>query len=39
MMSVMGKYIPVAAVFGGICIGLLSVIADLLGAIGSGNFF
>lgn len=31
------KYIPVAATSGGICIGLLSVFADLLGAIGSGT--
>jgi protein transport protein SEC61 subunit alpha len=31
------KSIPIAAVFGGMCIGLLSVISDLLGTIGSGT--
>ena len=31
------KIIPTAAAFGGLCIGALSVIADLLGAIGSGT--
>lgn len=36
-MAVLNKYIPVAAAFGGMCIGLLSVVADLLGAIGSGT--
>jgi len=30
-------YIPVAATFGGLCIGALSVFADMLGAIGSGT--
>jgi len=30
-------YIPVAAAFGGMCIGALTVFADLLGAIGSGT--
>eukprot|EP00825_Cyclidium_porcatum_P003967 TRINITY_DN11844_c0_g1_i1.p1 TRINITY_DN11844_c0_g1~~TRINITY_DN11844_c0_g1_i1.p1 ORF type:complete len:152 (-),score=21.20 TRINITY_DN11844_c0_g1_i1:107-562(-) len=35
--KVFSKYIPIAAVSGGICIGLLSVLADLLGAIGSGT--
>lgn len=30
-------YIPIAASFGGLCIGALSVFADLLGAIGSGT--
>lgn len=30
-------YIPIAASFGGLCIGALSVGADLLGAIGSGT--
>ncbi len=35
--AVLNKYIPVAAAFGGMCIGLLSVVADLLGAIGSGT--
>lgn len=31
------RYIPTAAAFGGLCIGGLSVMADLLGAIGSGT--
>lgn len=37
MIKVLNKYIPVAAVFGGICIGLITIFADLLGAIGSGT--
>ncbi|KAL7753564.1 translocon subunit [Sorochytrium milnesiophthora] len=31
------RIIPTAAAFGGLCIGLLSVTADMLGAIGSGT--
>lgn len=31
------RYIPTAAAFGGLCIGALSVIADFMGAIGSGT--
>eukprot|EP00030_Apusomonadida_sp_AF-17_P005848 a676447_530.p1 GENE.a676447_530~~a676447_530.p1 ORF type:complete len:489 (+),score=214.46 a676447_530:33-1469(+) len=31
------RYIPVAAAFGGLCIGALSVCADLMGAVGSGT--
>ena len=31
------RYIPTAAWFGGMCIGALSVMADGLGAIGSGT--
>eukprot|EP00005_Dracoamoeba_jomungandri_P004290 CAMPEP_0174259154 /NCGR_PEP_ID=MMETSP0439-20130205/8024_1 /TAXON_ID=0 /ORGANISM="Stereomyxa ramosa, Strain Chinc5" /LENGTH=475 /DNA_ID=CAMNT_0015342945 /DNA_START=71 /DNA_END=1498 /DNA_ORIENTATION=- len=41
IMSVMTKelnrYIPTAAAFGGLCIGALSVLADFMGAIGSGT--
>lgn len=33
----LNRYIPAAASFGGMCIGLLSVMADFLGAIGSGT--
>lgn len=33
----LNRYIPTAAAFGGMCIGLFSVGADLLGAIGSGT--
>lgn len=31
------RYIPVAAAFGGMCIGALTIVADLFGAIGSGT--
>jgi len=31
------RYIPTAAAFGGLCIGGLSVVADFMGAIGSGT--
>ena len=31
------RYIPIAAVFGGMCIGGLTIFADFLGAIGSGT--
>lgn len=34
MIAVLNRYIPTAATFGGMCIGLLSVSADLMGAIG-----
>jgi len=37
MREVLDRYIPTAAAFGGLCIGALSVVADLLGAIGSGT--
>ncbi len=33
----LNRYIPIAAAFGGACIGALSVVADFLGAIGSGT--
>jgi protein transport protein SEC61 subunit alpha len=33
----LNRYIPVAASFGGMCIGMLTVLADFLGAIGSGT--
>jgi protein transport protein SEC61 subunit alpha len=36
MITKLKKYIPLAATFGGICIGALTVVADFLGAIGSG---
>lgn len=35
--KVLSRYIPIAAALGGMCIGLLSVVADYLGAIGSGT--
>ena len=35
--KVLNRYIPTAAAFGGICIGALSIFADLMGAIGSGT--
>jgi protein transport protein SEC61 subunit alpha len=37
MVDTLYKYIPIAAAFGGVCIGALTVLADLLGAIGSGT--
>lgn len=37
MISVLNRYIPTAAAFGGMCIGALTVFADLMGAIGSGT--
>merc|ERR1712159_595855 len=33
----LNRYIPTAAAFGGICIGALTIFADLMGAIGSGT--
>ncbi|KAJ6724564.1 SECY/SEC61-ALPHA FAMILY MEMBER [Salix viminalis] len=33
----LNRYIPTAAAFGGICIGALTVVADFMGAIGSGT--
>ena len=37
MVQRLNRYIPTAAAFGGLCIGALSVLADFLGAIGSGT--
>ena len=41
MLKILQKYIPIAATFGGMCIGGLTIIADFMGAIGSGsiNYF
>jgi len=33
----LGRYIPIAATFGGMCIGALTIIADFMGVIGSGT--
>ena len=33
----LNRYIPTAAAFGGMCIGMLTVVADFMGAIGSGT--
>merc|ERR1719364_496105 len=33
----LNRYIPTAAAFGGMCIGMLTIVADFLGAIGSGT--
>mgnify|MGYP001969932643 CR=1 FL=1 len=33
----LNRYIPTAAAFGGMCIGFLTVVADFMGAIGSGT--
>eukprot|EP00698_Gefionella_okellyi_P003363 TRINITY_DN1312_c0_g1_i1.p1 TRINITY_DN1312_c0_g1~~TRINITY_DN1312_c0_g1_i1.p1 ORF type:complete len:472 (-),score=126.49 TRINITY_DN1312_c0_g1_i1:1149-2564(-) len=37
MVQQLNRYIPTAAAFGGMCIGGLSIMADFLGAIGSGT--
>jgi len=37
MIKELNRYIPTAAAFGGLCIGALSVMADFIGAIGSGT--
>jgi len=37
MIKKLNKHIPIAAAFGGMCLGLLSITADFLGAIGSGT--
>uniref|UniRef100_A0A0A9WNX0 Protein transport protein Sec61 subunit alpha isoform 2 n=1 Tax=Lygus hesperus TaxID=30085 RepID=A0A0A9WNX0_LYGHE len=37
MTRLLDKYIPVAASFGGLCVGALTIFADFLGAIGSGT--
>ena len=35
--DMLDRYIPTAAAFGGMCIAALSVMADFMGAIGSGT--
>lgn len=35
--AILKRYIPIAATFGGMCIGALTIVADFLGAIGSGT--
>jgi len=37
IVNVLNRYIPIAAAFGGMCIGALTIIADFMGAIGSGT--
>jgi len=37
IVHVLNRYIPIAAAFGGMCIGALTIIADFMGAIGSGT--
>lgn len=37
IVEVLNRYIPTAAAFGGMCIGALTIIADILGAVGSGT--
>ena len=37
VIKVLKKHIPIAAVLGGMCIGLLSIVSQLLGTIGSGT--
>jgi len=37
LLHTLNMYIPTAAAFGGMCIGMLTIVADFLGAIGSGT--
>lgn len=37
MIRYLGRYIHIAATFGGVCIGALCIFADFMGAIGSGT--
>lgn len=37
MLKILKNYIPIAATFGGVCIGALTIMAEFLGAIGSGT--
>ena len=37
--SKLNRYVPVAAALGGVSIGVLTLFADFMGAIGSGNLF
>lgn len=37
MKKELNRYIPTAAAFGGMCIGALTIVADFMGAIGSGT--
>lgn len=37
MVKTLEKYIPTAAALGGVMIGLLTIFADFMGAIGSGT--
>jgi len=37
LLHVLNLYIPIAAAFGGMCIGMLTIVADFMGAIGSGT--
>jgi len=37
IITVLNRYIPIAAAFGGMCIGALTVAADFMGAVGSGT--
>ena len=36
--KILNRYIPIAATFGGMCIGALTILADFMGVIGSGIF-
>mmetsp|Transcript_22435 Transcript_22435/g.29100 ORF Transcript_22435/g.29100 Transcript_22435/m.29100 type:complete len:473 (-) Transcript_22435:437-1855(-) len=37
LVNILNRYIPTAAVFGGMCVGGLTVAADFLGALGTGT--
>ena len=34
----LARYIPIAATFGGMCVGALTIVADFMGVIGSGKY-
>ena len=38
MFKILDRIIPTAATLGGVCVGVLTIVADFLGAIGSGIF-
>lgn len=37
LLHILNSCVPIAAAFGGMCIGMLTIVADFLGAIGSGT--
>lgn len=37
MLTILRYYIPTAACLGGMCIGVLTIVADMMGAFGSGT--
>jgi len=39
MFKILDRIIPTAATLGGVCVGVLTIVADFLGAIGSGIYY